>query len=77
MPPTPDRFNVGHFSVRPDFGLVSSLPAERAIQYVLSLIYQASRVLVDKHKKLGDFDAATFRSRLLVESQVLGYDIKA
>jgi hypothetical protein len=28
LPPSPDSFNVGHFSVRPDIALLVSLPEE-------------------------------------------------
>jgi hypothetical protein len=76
LPATPDRFNVGHFSVRPDFALLSSLSKDLVIPYALSLIYQASEVLLDKQKKLGDFDAALFRKRLLAECQSLGHRLE-
>lgn len=77
LPPTPDRFNVGHFSVRPDFALVSSLPTEQVIPYALSLIYRASEILLDKQKKLGGFDAVLFRKHLLAECQGLGHRVEA
>ena len=77
LPPIPDRLNVGHFSVRPDFALVSSLSTEQAIFYALSLIYRASEILLDKQKKLGGFDAALFRKRLLVECQILDHRVEA
>jgi hypothetical protein len=73
LPPVPDKFNVGHFSVRPDFALISSLPSEQAIPHVLSLIYKASAVLLDKQKKLGGFNAELFRARFQDECQNLGY----
>jgi len=76
LPSIPDSFNVGHFSVRPDFGLLTSLPMQQVVPYVLTLIYRASEVLLDKRKKLGGFEAALFRERLLAESSALGYDIK-
>lgn len=73
LPPVPDKFNVGHFSVRPDFALISSLPSEEAVPYVLSLIYIASEALLDKQKKLGGFNAELFRARFQDECQSLGY----
>jgi hypothetical protein len=72
-PPIEDRFNAGHFSVRPDFALIASLPLEQAIGYGLSLIYKASEVLKDKQKKLGGFNAELFRTRFQEECQNLGY----
>ena len=77
LPPVPDKFNVAHFSVRPNFALVSSLPTEQAISYVLKLIYEASSVLLEKQKKLGGFDAVRFRARLRDECRSLGYDFSA
>lgn len=75
MPPIPDRFNVGHFSVRPDFGLLTSLPLQEGVPYALLLIYQASEVLLEKQKKLGGFDAALFRERFRAECRAIGFDI--
>ena len=75
LPATPDHFNVGHFSVRPDFALLTSLPLEGAILHVLQRIYQESAVLLSKEKKLGGFDANLFRERLLTMVQQLGYPL--
>jgi len=75
LPATPDHFNVGHFSVRPDFGLLTSLSVEGAIFHVLQRIYQESAVLLSKEKKLGGFDANLFRERLLIICQQLGYSL--
>jgi len=75
LPATPDHFNVGHFSVRPDFGLLTSLSVEGAIFHVLQRIYQESAVLLSKEKKLGGFDANLFRERLLTICQQLGYSL--
>jgi len=77
LPPTPDSFNVGHFSVRPDFAHLLGLPTKETIPYALSLIYKASEVLLEKQKKLGGFDAALFRKRLRTECHSLGYKIEA
>lgn len=77
LPPVPDQFNVGHFSVRPDFVLITSLPTEHMISYVLSLIYNATTVLLDKQKKLGGFNGELFRNNFLGVCQNLGYRIEA
>lgn len=75
LPAIPDHFNVGHFSVRPDFGLLTSLSVEGAILHVLQRIYQKSAVLLGKEKKLGGFDANLFRERLLTMCEQLGYPL--
>ena len=77
LPRRPDTFNVGHFSVRPDFDLLLSLPKKRAVCYTLSLIYQGTEVLLAKEKKLGGFDAQRFRERLRTECSALGYSVEA
>lgn len=77
LPPTPDKYNVGHFSVRPNFKLISSLPSEQAIPYALSLIYDASEVLVKKKKKLGGFNAESFREKFRETCRILGYQFPA
>lgn len=69
-------FNVGHFSVRPDFEFLMSLTKERAVRYALSLIYQGTEVLLAKQRKLGGFDAPRFRERLATECAALGYCVE-
>lgn len=62
LPALPDLFNVGHFSVRPDFERIRALPADDAVAYALSLIYRQTDCLLSKGKKLGGFNVALFRS---------------
>ena len=76
LPPRPDTFNVGHFSVRPDFEFLMSLSRKRAVRYALSLIYQGTEVLLAKQRKLGGFDAMRFRQRLASECAALGYRVE-
>ncbi|MDQ0013095.1 hypothetical protein J2W23_001474 [Variovorax boronicumulans] len=64
LPSLPDKFNVGHYSVRPNFRLIARLPKDEILLYVFSLLYVSTVVLVD-NEKLGGFDAATFRDRFL------------
>lgn len=73
LPVTPVHFNVGHFSVRPDFALVASLSVELAVSHVLQRVYEESAVLLSKEKKLGGFDATLFRERFLNACQRLGH----
>lgn len=75
LPATADHINVGHFSVRPDFALLASLPIELAVSHVLQRVYDESAVLLGKAKKLGGFDAPRFRERLLNACQQLGYPL--
>src|SRR5262245_9710634 len=48
LPAQPDKFNVGHYSVRPDFRLIASLPTRQAVLYALGLIYDSTEVLNQK-----------------------------
>ncbi len=76
LPAQPDSFNVGHFSVRPDFDRLLALPVDEVVPYVLLLIYRAAGALLEKRKKLGGFDAELFLSRLKSESQALGIEFE-
>lgn len=75
LPVTPDHFNVGHFSVRPDFKLVASSSGAIAVSHVLQRVYEESAVLLGKEKRLGGFDAALFREHLLSACQQLGFPL--
>lgn len=75
LPRMPDSYNVGHYSVRPDFYRLETLPTSQALLYSLSLIYNSTRVLIKKRKRLGGFDAERFRARFLEGCKHLGYEI--
>ncbi len=77
LPAVPDRFNVGHYSVTPDFNVITSLPTEQLVPYVLSLIYNSTSVLLEKQKKLGDFDAVLFRNKFRHACESLGCKISS
>ncbi len=77
LPPRPDTFNVGHFSVRPDFAILSSFRKKDSIRYALSLIYQGTEVLLAKQQRLGGFDAPLFRERFSNECKSLGFRVEA
>jgi hypothetical protein len=69
--------NVGHYSVRPDFATLTSVPLESVVGYVLDLIYSSTSVLVDKQRRLGGFDAQRFRSELRSACERRGYQLTA
>lgn len=75
LPATQDKFNVGHYSVRPNFTLLRSMSTEQAVPYILSLIYESTEQLADKQKKLGGFDAGLFRRKFREECVRLGYEL--
>jgi hypothetical protein len=67
--------NVGHYSVRPDFQKLRSVPQNSVVCYVLSLIYASTSVLIEKQKKLGGFDAQKFRLDFLAACKQHGYKV--
>lgn len=76
LPPLSDWSNVGHFSVKPDFVLITKMPKKRLIEYALSLMYEGTSVLISKSGKLGGFDADQFRQRFVEGCAELGYRCK-
>ena len=76
LPPSSDKFNVGHFSVRPDFQLITQQSIEETIKYILKLIYKSLAVLVEKQKKLGGFDAELFREKYVEGCRTIGYELQ-
>ena len=73
--PTPLCENVGHYSVRPDFRELLSIPLASVASYALNLIYASTSVLIEKQKKLGGFDAQMFRQDFLSSCRARGYRI--
>jgi hypothetical protein len=72
---TPVYENVGHYSVRPDFQKLLSIPLESVANYALSLIYASTSVLIDNRKKLGGLDAQRFCLDFLSSCREHGYQI--
>lgn len=70
---TPVSENVGHYSVRPDFKHLLSLPLESVATYALNLIYTSTSVLVEKSKRLGGFDASKFRADFVLSCKRHGH----
>lgn len=67
-------YNVGHYSVRPDFEKLRELSSEESIcSYVFRLLYESTQILVDKQKKLEGFNATKFRLDFLLACEKLGY----
>lgn len=55
-------YNVGNYSVRPDFEKLRSLTSEQEIcLYVFGFLYQSTQVLLHKQKKSDGFNAVQFR----------------
>lgn len=77
LPPSPDYLNVGHFSVRPDFTHLLSIPKDEVIPYSLNLIYKELEILKTKEKKLGGFNSELFKKRFLDECKKLGFTISS
>lgn len=71
----PDRHNVGHYSVCPDFSIMMALPLVGIPSYVLETIYASTTVLHEKSKRLGGFNAEMFRDRFLVACSDEGFPL--
>lgn len=67
-------YNVGHYSVKPDFEKLKELLSEEEIcTYIFGLLYESTKILVDKQKSLEGFDATTFRLDFFSACKKLGY----
>ena len=69
-------YNVGHYTVRPDFVKLQMLSSEEEIcSYVFELLYKSTQILEEKQKKLEDFNVNVFRLDFLSACKKLGYII--
>ncbi len=75
LPSIPDYFNVGHFSVRPDFQHLLSINESEVVSYCLNLIFKDLSILKTKEKKLDGFNSDLFRNKFFEECKLLGYDL--
>jgi hypothetical protein len=75
LPSRPDMYNVVHFSVKPDFLKIVSLKGKALIHYSLSLLFDSTSVLLSNQKRLGAFDAVSFRSKFQEACEVLGHAV--
>jgi hypothetical protein len=57
-----EQFNVGHFSVRPDFFELARISLPHVPCYLMRLVYEATRTL-EKRRQLKGFDVQAFRQR--------------
>jgi hypothetical protein len=48
---------------------------DEAVTYILSLIYASTAGLIEKRKKIGEFDLARFQSKYRDECSRLGYNL--
>jgi len=71
----PPKFNVGHYSVAPDYQHLVAIPLANVTGYALRLIYDSTSILSTKAKSLGDFDADGFRSQLASVCASHGFDV--
>jgi hypothetical protein len=77
LPPSPDSYNVGHFSIRPNFSFLLSRKESEAIPYCLNLIYNELIILKAKEKKLGGFNSELFRNKFREECKNLGFSLNS
>lgn len=54
-------YNVGHYSVRPDYDSLKELPKKDAPLYFLNLLYNSTEALLEKKKRLQGFEVERFR----------------
>ncbi len=69
-------YNVGNYSILPDFEKLETLPDELAVEYILTLIYDSLDILVKKKKRLDNFNAEKFKLDFKNACSELGYSIK-
>jgi len=70
-------YNVGHYSIEPDYEKLNGLLSEKEIcEYIFGLWYESTQILVDKQKKLDGFNATQFRLDFLNACEKLGFSLK-
>lgn len=67
---SPDKFNVGHYSVRPDFHHLLSLPDGKVLPYILQLI-ESSLANLETTRRLSGFDVSGFKKAFASASALL------
>jgi len=70
-------YNVGHYSIEPDYEKLSGLLSEKEIcRYIFGLWYESTQILVDKQKKLEGFNATQFRLDFLNACEKSEFSLK-
>ncbi|WNJ20357.1 hypothetical protein [Pontibacter sp. G13] len=69
------KYNVGHYSVKPDFEKLQSTTDDSMIAYILLLLFNSTEILFSRKKTLGDFDTDRFRSDFTNACKELGFEI--
>lgn len=59
--PIEPSYNVGHYSVCPDFFALARVPPEQLPSHVLSLIYDSTAVLESRQRSFPEFETHRFR----------------
>lgn len=77
LPAMPDRFNVGHYSVRPDFSFLATHSTDESVSHIVQLIYESLAELEFKRRRVGDFDTRLLRERFLNTCKELGVSIQS
>lgn len=77
LPAIPDRFNVGHYSVRPDFSFLATHSTEESVSHIVQLIYESLTALESKRRRVGDLDIRLLRERFVYSCKVLGVSIQS
>ena len=57
-----EHFNVGHFSVRPDYFDLARVPMSDVVCYLTKLIYEGTETL-GQRQQIGNFDVRAFREK--------------
>ena len=68
-------YNVGHYSVKPDFEKLKQLTADEICNYILQLVYNSTKTLSTNKKKLEDFNVEQFRHDFLTACTNMGYSL--
>lgn len=59
--PVEPSYNVGHFSVRPDYFELAKVAPEKLPAYVLRLVYDSTAILESRQRTFPKFDTHQFR----------------
>lgn len=73
----PYTYNVGHFSIKPNFNLLDKLQSKNLIcLYLIDLLCESINELSNRKKALGDFDFRAFQSDFIEACEKVKYLLK-